>query len=607
MALLLPNVVKAGNATFNFDDPSRIDLLINEQPYTGKLVAGENLIECSSYRIIAKPGFILDKVLETYEGYIDDPVRISDNSCFSPCFYDKYIKVFTKVAAEAQTGSFVLNVDKASAVTLSVTETGRTIDLVDGDNTIKYDPTTEKQLKVYSSLTAQLPLYSVTAPNSPGSIAKSGNIYFINLPCTGPVEVVSQYPQEDHYINFTFDEGSAGFVKKVTKDTPSGEELEMKDNKVKVNAGTVVYIHGNIDDYDINSFTVNNEAKEFENPYRLIVLQSDFNIGISAKSLTEVPVYIDVNDASMVKAYYGSTMYPGDEIVLKNGENEVNININKNVMFFASSNPALYKIVSVKVDGEELEPLYDGRVQTDYLYGGEKITVVMETRERNLQAVVFVDDAEKLNWNMTSVLGQPFALTHGYNYIKFCAEDNPFMLKGGSTPIYVYIDDNDVTPAESGYMFNLSEWAVLKIYAATENEPNFHILTFAEEGFDKVKVVADEIKTISQRVGYEYLEGTKVEITPVDETIKGVSVDGIALTADSDNKFTFTVAGPHNVTFSTTPAAPGQDDAGVEGIYDESPRSLVIFNLQGQRVPAADLESLPAGIFVVNGKKVLIK
>lgn len=600
LAFMLPSIVDAAKITFNFDDPSRIDLLINGEPYEGTLIAGDNEIECFNMTITAKEGFILDKVLQTDSYDTDYPLPISNNSCYSGFASDKYIKVITKVAAEANTGSVVLNVDKASAVIVSVTETGREIKLEDGLNTVTYDPTTEKQLKVYSSATAQFPLYSVTAPNSSSSISKVGSVYFVALPCQGTVDIVSQYPPQDCYITFTFSEGSEGFIKKLTKDTTTGETLQMTDNKLKVNAGTLVYLHGNEDDYELNSFKVDGEYVTFDNPYRIIVLQKDVTVSIDATKYQEATVTINVNDASMLKANYGSTMYPGEEIILKNGDNEVVINANNNTMIFASADPSIYYISSATVDGVPLDYTYDGKAQTDYLYGGEKINIVMERRVRDLDAVVLLDDAKPFDWTVVSIINQKFDLVAGYNHIKFCQDDSPLMIKGGAGKLFVYIDDEAVVPSDGGFVCNLKNGAVIKIYAAKSDEPNFYALTFAEDGFDKVDIKVDEINAVTQRAGYEYLEGTKIEITPRGGDIKGVALDGVSLAANAENTYSFNVSGAHNISFLT-------DDAGVERVIDDMSGINVIYNLQGLKVKADALNNLPAGIYVVNGKKVLVK
>lgn len=607
LAFILPFGTEAAKVTFNFDDPSRINFYFNNygdyKLYEGDLVPGDNVIECYNIKISAKEGYILDKVLMTNDTWAQDyPIEINNNSCENGFFSDSYVKVITKVQEEAQTESLVMNVDKASAVTVSVTETGRIINLVDGTNTITYDPSTEKQLKVYNSLSANLPLYSVTAPNSQSSVVKNGNIYNVNLPCTGPVNVVSQYPKKDCYINFTFAPGSEGFVKKITKDTSDGEEVQMVDNKVKVNAGTIVYIHGNTDDYNITSFTVDGSSVSWEDPFRIIVLEKDVNVAISSTKYMEAVVYITVEDASMVMARYGSIMYPGEEIKLVNGKNEVSINANKNVMFFDTANPTLYKLVKVTVDGEELESAYDGKMPTDYLYGGENIVVTAEKRVRDLEAVVYLDDEAAMDWNFVSIINQKYDLTSGYNRIKFCEDDNPFIIKGGKNSIYVYLDDDDVKGFDSGYMVNLGKGSVLKIFAAKESEPQFYTLTFAEKGFDNVSIKADEVNIVKQRLGYQYLEDTKIEITPTDTQVKGVTLDGEALKAGEGNVYTFKVSGAHNIEFVTDE----NPDAGVEGIEAED-GFVVIYNLNGLRVNPDKLNECPSGVYIINGKKVFLK
>lgn len=596
-AMLIPGVLQAATVTINFDDPSRIDLEVNYEPYTGTLVAGDNVIEeCFLVRVTAKPGYILESIDWKDGSYL---LTIENNSCFFGVIGNNYYTVHTKVAEEANTGLVKLDVDKASAVTASFNETGRIAELNDGLNELSYDPELEKTLKIYSSATAQMPLYSVSIVDGTGNLSKTGNVYFLTLPCTGTVKVESQYPGEEHYVTFNLSTGAEGFIQKVTKDTPSGETLEINDNKVKVNSGTIIYIHGNVEDYEVTTFKVDDDNIDFENPHRVIVLQEDVTVSITATKYKEAQVTVTVNDPSMLKAYYGSLMYIGEEIPLTAGNNLVTINSNKNTMVFEPADPADFAISYVKVDGDELDFNYEGKVQTDDLYGGEKIEIEVAAIERTLEAVVYVDNAEGKNLILTSNIRKKFDLTSGYNHISFCAEDNPLTLKSSDMP-YVYINDEDVTAFENTYRMSLSSGSVLKIYADTEDEPGFHMVTFAEKGFDQVDILADEIRPIIQRTGYVYSEGTKMEITPKDGVTAVVKVDGEKIEADENGKSTFKVTGAHNVEFEI-------EQSGIDGIINETVPAGVIYNLQGIRLNNADVRSLPAGIYIIDGKKTVVK
>lgn len=595
VAMIFPVALNAATVTINFDDPTRINLDVNYAPYPGTLVAGDNVItNCGNFTVTAKEGYILESI-DWKDGTYELPIK-NNSTGLVPTISDGYYTVHTRVAEEANTGIVKVDVDKAAAVSASFNETDRIVDLTDGLNELSYNPEQEKTLKIYSSATAQMPLYSVTI-NGTGTVSKTNNVYFVNLPVNGTVMVQSQFPPKDQYVTFSLSDGAMGFIKKITKDTPDGETLEMTNSRVKVNAGTIIYIHGNVDDYSVSSFIVDGDYTSFDNPHRVIVLEKDITVEIEATRYAQAEVTVNVNNPEMVKAYYGSIMYPGEEITLNAGDNAVVINENKNTMVFSPANMADHTLI-VKVNGMALEPTVSGMFATELLYGNERIEVIATEIVRDLEAVVYLDSDEDFDWKLVSALNKNFTLTAGYNHINLCAADNQFMLNYGTGNPYVYVNDETIEAFNSIYRMNIGNGSVIKIYAATEGEPAFYRLTFAENGFNDVEVVADEIRPVTQRAGYEYAEGTKIEITPKNGKDVKVKVDGNLLTADANGKCSFIVSGAHNVEFIT-------DDSGIVGIEAENATDSVIFNLQGIRVN--NNENLPSGIYIINGKKTYIK
>ena len=76
------------------------------------------------------------------------------------------------------------------------------------------------------------------------------------------------------------------------------------------------------------------------------------------------------------------------------------------------------------------------------------------------------------------------------------------------------------------------------------------------------------------------------------------TLDGEELKADAAGNFSFTVTGNHSVALDVNTSA-------IEEISGDDEAVKVVYNLQGIRM--ADPENLPAGIYVINGKKVIVK
>lgn len=595
----------AANIILNIDRPERINLEVNYEPWSGELVAGDNPIANSNIiKISAKEGYILESV-DWNPGYYDLPIE--NNSVLIPTYTNNatyYVR--TKDANEARSGVVVLDVDRASAVHVSVDETSRDIVLADGVNNVEYDPEMEKTLKIYSSVTTQMPLYSVTVEGgSASNLRVSGNVYFLTLPCSGTVKIQSQYPDTEQNVKFVYSSGAEGFIKKVTLETTNGPELDFSSGSLTVNAGTVLYIHGNEDDYSLLSYEVNDDMYTFMSPMRLIVLDEDLTVKISAVKYPEFKITINVNEPSYLLARYGSTMYPGDAFSLEPGLNTVTLNSNKNSLLFDASDRSKYRIASASLNkaliGDD-EYAYDGKLQIPDLKEGDRIDLVMEAITREYNAVVYIDNAEATTRKFTSALGLEYALATGYNHIQFCANDVPFKLSAAEGTAYVYVNDESALVAGDGsFHFSLAENAVAKIYVDSKGEPQFYMPSFSQDGFDKVVVTADEIRTVTQRAGYEYLQGTKLEIAPKSGITLKVKLDGSDLTADADGKYSFSVSANHNIELEA------EGEVGIANIDASKPAANVIYNLQGMRVEAESIESLPAGLYIINGNKTLVK
>lgn len=186
-----------------------------------------------------------------------------------------------------------------------------------------------------------------------------------------------------------------------------------------------------------------------------------------------------------------------------------------------------------------------------------------------------------------------------------CADDNPLSLCEGYGMPYVFVNDELVGVSggflNKAYNFTLSEGSVAKIFVDCDDEPAFYPLTFSEKGFDAVDVTADEIRPITDRVGYEVLAATKIQIAPKKDKKVSVSVDDSALQADADGTYSFVVTAPHQITIT-------EDSSGLE-VVDAvvGTGECIIYNLQGMRMPDSDVKALPTGLYIVNGQKILVK
>lgn len=600
---LVSFVASAAKITLNIDDPSRIALSVDYEPYAGELVAGDNEIESFYISIEATEGNILEEVI--WEGGSYSITVEGNKASFGTYSEGAKYYVKTSTADAYYTASVNVSVDVASAVTVAFDESKREVALTDGDNTIKYNPEKEKTLKIYSSVSAQVPLYMVTVGDGTEGIDQKGNVYYIAMPCDETVNITSRFPDKECTVTFDFDEVSKDYVTKVTKDSTSGEELDISGGSVVVNAGTVLYIHANTDDYLLDKYLVDGIESDFSSPQRLIVRDADINISIRAVKYQEFNISLNVNIPAAITARYGSNLYPGDVIELTAGENIVTMNENRNSLLITPLDKVNYKIESATVNGNAVTPNYSGNYQFADLVANDKIEITVSEIVRDINAVIYLDNADANMWTLKDASGNEIELVTGYNHIKICAEDNPFSLAGYSsrTP-YVYANDEQITATGSlfskSFKFSLSEGSVAKIFVSASAEPEYYELTFSEGGFDAVDVLADEIRPVTSRVGFETLADTKIELTPKENKSVKVSLDGTPLEA-ADGKYTFTVSKAHNIDITL------EGSSGIDNIDCEEAAPVVIYNLQGIRMDVSDVNALPAGLYIVNGVKTLVK
>ena len=98
--------------------------------------------------------------------------------------------------------------------------------------------------------------------------------------------------------------------------------------------------------------------------------------------------------------------------------------------------------------------------------------------------------------------------------------------------------------------------------------------------------------------GFECFAGTEVSVAADGETVK---VNDEAVAPDAEGVCTFTVAADTKVSIG--------DSSGIGDIaLDNESADDAVYNLQGVKVGSrGDINSLPAGLYISNGKKVVVK
>lgn len=238
---------------------------------------------------------------------------------------------------------------------------------------------------------------------------------------------------------------------------------------------------------------------------------------------------------------------------------------------------------------------------------GMKIVVKSGSIERNSKAVVYIDSKE--------AAAQYFSFQHsdrssidiatGYNEISFYDGDNPFGLSWyGAEYANVYKNNEAIKPMYEGsttYELNLTDGDVVKIFLASNPEMLEAELTAADNvDASKVAVTMDRISSVTEWAGkHNVLPGTEISIKPAEGYEISVAVDGENVNAGEDGAFTVVVS-------KNTTVAVSLKGTGISSINAEKAAGNHIYNIQGVHVADnADMKQLPAGIYIINGKKVV--
>lgn len=392
LAGMCPLLANAFTITFNVDHPENVCLEIYYEEQQLNEGGDNTFLFTGSFTPISISGKNGCKV--TVKG--PDGNDIEETGVFfsnEQKYGGKNITITSQKPEEYRTESVKVNIDKASAVKISANKEPNNVsyypELTDGDNTIYYEPGVDKMLRIYSSVSTQVPLYSVTVENGTTEAIRTNFVYDVALPCDGDVVVKGVFPDKECTVTLNYGEGIEGFVDKITKDTATGEDIDFSAGSFKVNAGTVLYIHGNTNEYLLESYKVDDAIVSFNTPQRLVVIDKDINVSFAGRKYNKFNVNITVDNPAYVVAKVGTSLNPGAVIALEKGKNVIPFSENDPNVFFTSSNNHDYKITAITYNGENIMADYSGAFKIQGLKADDKIEIATAEIVRDLEAVVY--------------------------------------------------------------------------------------------------------------------------------------------------------------------------------------------------------------------------
>ena len=560
------------------------------------------------YNIIPKDGYAITSIVDengtALSGFYGGTAYVYLYSYYS----GKHWYVSTMNLEEARTASFTMTVDDPSLVTATLSGTKSRLDVQEGTVTYKFAPDVENVLTLFSQ--GDKNIYSITKNDEPIPV----DSYSVQIPLEDGCNIVvqAQWPDIPCSVSLQYDHEATPDL--ITGAAVNYENVDLVDDSFSCQLGDEVAVYMNSNDYNVTGIKINGEEQNMSYFYGNLyftVSQEENVVEITAAPYGTITAIVNVTckDAFSVYKQYQS---PENLVEIVEGENIIELSQKNNSISY-SVNPGYELVSATKTEGD-LDPIDISN--SPYIYDitdGMVINLVGQAEVLDSHAVIWVDDMSAANYYFSFENAKRFnyatSMENGYTEFDFSENSyNPFGLgwAGDNIQKFVFLNGEAKNPNyEGGSFWNLTiaDGDVVKAFVAAE-PVNCTVSIDAEEGV-ATEVTVDRISPVTDwSEGISCFNGTEVAIAASledpDKTVV-VTLNDESLVAGEDGKYVFVVENVTNSVSITTTTS------GVKSMISDKTVSPV-FNLQGIRVANSDdLNNLPAGVYVVDGKKVVVK
>ena len=603
LSVIAPQAADAFSITINVDDASRLNVFLNGYK---DVVNGDNVFE-------VKDGDYLSITTQNNAGLVsvmngDKAVKLDSYSSFKLKLTESEYagaKLMIKTATldEMRTASCKVTVDDPSKVTLRLSRTFTTVQLKSGENEVKFIPGTESTFTI-SPQSYDTPLYKVTR-NSVAAEAEWGSYTLKNVAEGDVIDIQANYPDIDCAVKFNVNAEGVGFIKSVTVN--GNEVTNYLDDNFTVKCGSHISITRNSEDYKLESFKVNGEDKTddfYEESYDFFVTDAA-TFDITAKKYATFKATVDIDDVSHATVYKGYSYYD-DAFDMKNGTNEIEVSEKQPLISLVAKDG--YYFTSVNDGTTEYTDQSTSEINVD-VTDGMVLKVVTAAIVRDKKALVYVDDRSATS-SMVFSRGDynKIEIGTGYNELEFYKGDNPFSVTVYANTKKVYKNDVAVDPTYSGgsyFSFSLEDGDVVKMFF-TKTPATVKADITANGGAENLSVVKDRIQPVADfSAGISCLEDTELAFAAKEGySIKALTVDGTAATAEADGTYKVVVKADANIVVDL------QTASGISSVTNaDASRTANVYNANGvlvlKNATPEQTAKLAKGLYIINGKKVV--
>lgn len=507
--------------------------------------------------------------------------------------------------AASRTASCTVNIDDASKVNMAYYD-GSKVELVNGENTVKFNPETESQFQI-SHVNYGETLYSVKL----NDVAQSDSYgrYYVTVANGDKLDIAANFPVVPATISFSYGANESEVIGCLSAKVNGVDVTDFDGKQLSVMMGDKVTLVGNTDLYNFNyAITVNGASQYFYGSYEFTVTSETNTVEVNATKYTSYNAYITVDAPENIEVYPGTSSTP---LQLTTGvPTTIEMTSNNNYINVRPTTDCC--IVSIKVNGVEYgtENGY-GTSSTTIRNVNENDQIIITTKKiaRDKVATIWVDDLNAATYgygiqrysdraSVSLVSGETVT-------VNFDDSDNPYYFSFYG-PTYCSIFQNGIyaVPQYQGstsYYITLANGDAVKVFLASE--PNKYAVSFTQTIENAVSsVLTDGQAYANWSTGFTVLEGTIVSIA-VDQEKAEVTVDGEKANIDENGNYVVEVTKDTEIAIS--------EPSGIENINIEKITNSNVYNMQGiliiKNANAEQIDALPAGFYIVNGKKVIRK
>lgn len=596
--VFFPAAMRGESVTFNVNvaNPDAVTLTIDSQEFT--LTAGDNQLTGEVGKMIQiapKAGWLISGGTDPQ----GNPLYLMMNGSYQGYIYPdwegKTIHVDVMTEEERYPLSCTLTVDNPAKVCVYMQNSFRNLTLVEGTQTVRFND--EDNMMGISPASYGEPLYQVTQNST---ALTEGPPFFLTLADGDNIDIKAEYPDINYNLRFEF--VNAGTESVINKFWVATEEIadmtpyfSAEGVDVKWNTQIQFSLDNNL--YKVNGVEMNGEPLTFYT-FRI---DKPTVITIDARLWEHPTKKVYIEGAENMALYNGYSAWGGIPMEIHDGLNEI-------VYAEDYSNYCVLPLrdcylTELRVGDTDLLPTWNAsNCYFDFAMEGD-VHIKAERYVFDKEMVLYIDDIAAANFGFSFADNtfQPLEVVSGYNRVPYYDLITPFTLNALPTESFPIMFRNDEVFDEgkmNDYMwtFTPADGDVYKLFIAEQPE-KFDFTVSKEENAD-VTVTRDLIVPVTDFTSpLSLLPGTQIDVVAAEGKTFMVSLNDEAPVEMS--KYTTVANGTGKLVISAV--------SGIEDVAADS-ADAPVYNLTGLHVGVrSDLPTLPAGVYIIAGRKVIKK